>query len=175
MVDTRINEFRSAVVATIKGAMPALRSCSEQFGRFNLEELETTSIAAPAVRFAVLDADFTSTADDNQDATLRCAAFVITEGNDRERAAWGIAEAIALMLSNSQRWGLTRLLQPANARVQPVISGSIKRRGVAIHAVEWQQTLLNLGESAFDANSFVLQAITVNGDTLEPEVANAGP
>lgn len=175
MDDTRINEFRAAVVAAISAAMPALRSCEEQFGRFNLEELETTSVAAPAVRFAVLDADFTSTADDRQEARLKCAAFVITEGKDRDRAGWAIAEAIALQLRANQRWNLTRLLPPAGVRLQPVISGSIKRRGVALHAVEWQQTLVNLGDSAFDANFVVLQAITLNGDELDLEVADEGP
>lgn len=173
MTQTRINDFRLAVVTTIKIILPALRSCEEQFGRFNLEDLETTSVAAPGVRVAVLDADIKVAASGQCDVSLRCAAFIIADGRDRDVAAWAMAEALAISMAPTQRWGLVSILPPTGVRIQPVVSGTFKRRAVTLLAVEWKQDLLALGDNIFDAQGALIEGLYLNGDLLELEDGNA--
>lgn len=167
----RINEFRAAVVATYKATFGGeLRSVEEQFGRFNLEELERNSIAAPALRFAVLESPLEQQGDGTFHAKLRVAAFLIAEGKAADSAAWALAEVAALKLP-SQRWGIQRLQAPERATIQPVISGGLKTRQVAVMAVEWRQTLVALGASVFDAAGVVIDGVLLNGEHLPaPEV-----
>lgn len=164
----RINTFRSAAVSCFKVAMPELRSCEEQFGRFNLEDLERTTITVPSLRMAVLDVSMATTAGGTQDAELRCAAFVITEGKARDKQAWAIAEIVSVMLHTSQRFGLTALKAPETIKIQPVISGGLKSKAVSVIAVEWKQTLLALGTSVFDGQGVAIRDVYVNDEELEP-------
>lgn len=162
----RINAFRAAVVATYKTTFgDAMRSVEEQFGRFDLAALEQQSLPAPALRFAVLESPLEQQPDGTFQAALRVAAFIIAEGRDSDAKAWALAEVAALKLP-SQRWGLTALLAPERALIQPVISGGTKHRQVAVMAVEWRQTLLNLGPSVFDAAGVVIDGVLVNGEAL---------
>lgn len=167
----RINAYRAAVVATIAAAMPALRECEEQFGRFDLDELETTMVRAPAVRVAVLKARAAPQASAETEAGLSCAAFVVTEGRDRDRHAWTIAEAIAVLLHSAQLFGLTRLGPPSRVEIQPLVALKVKQKGVAIIAVEWQQDLRRLGEAIFDEAGHVIEALYLGDQAIEPEAA----
>lgn len=164
---SRINEFRSAVVATIKKALPELRECETQFGRFNLDELETTSVRAPAVRVGILQGKLKSVASGQAEGTLSCAAFVVTDGKDRDDRAWVIAEAVAVSLHSSQLFGLFKLGTPQTVSIQPVISAAIKSRGVSIIAVEWAQDLQQLGHNIFDANGVVPSELYINDERVE--------
>lgn len=163
----RINEFRTAVAATYKTSFgKALRSVDEQFGRFNLEDLERISFAAPALRFAVLESPLEQQADGTFHAKLRVAAFLIAEGKGADAQVWALAEVAALLLP-SQRWGLVKIQAPEKATIQPVISGGLKNRQVSVMAVEWRQTLVALGSDVFDAAGVVIEGVLVNGDELE--------
>ncbi|MBE0692313.1 MAG: hypothetical protein IH590_04305 [Aquamicrobium sp.] len=155
----RINQFRGAVVAAIRAAMPALRSCEEQFGRFDLDELERTVIPSPAVRVAVLRAKAKPLANGQGEATLSCAAFVVTDGNERDARAWAIAEAIAALLHTSQLWGLTQLEAPQAVEIQPVVGLKLRQRAVAIIAVEWTQSLRRLGADVFGEDGTVVEGL----------------
>lgn len=171
----RINTFRSAVIADIKAILPALRTIEPQFGRFDLDELERTSLRCPAVRVAVLHAKLADQASGQSEAALQCAAFVVTEGKDRDEQGWTIAEAIATRLHSGQRWGLNRIGDPVKPVIQPVVSASIRDRGVAIIAVEWSQTLRGLGENVFDDAGVALAELYVNGEEIDLPVAGGEP
>lgn len=164
---SRINAFRAAVVAVVKQAMPALADCKEQFGRFNLEELETNIIRCPAVRIAVLKADFKEQAGGQPRAALSCAAFVVTEGKDRDAQGWTIAEAVAVLLNRSQLFGLVRLGAPTAVQIQPVITGKLKARNVSITAVEWRQELSELGVGIWDDELHLLAELYVNDELAD--------
>lgn len=164
---SRINEFRSAVVATIKKALPELRECESQFGRFNLDELETTSVRAPAVRVGLLQGKLKQVASGQAEGTMSCAAFVVTDGKDRDDMAWVIAEAVAVSLHTSQMFGLLRLGTPQGVSIQPVISAAIKSRGVSIIAVEWTQELHQLGQGIFDDSGSVIPELYINDEFIE--------
>lgn len=164
---SRINEFRSAVVATIKKVLPELRECEAQFGRFNIDALETESVRAPAVRVGVLQAKLPHVASGQADAALSCAAFVITEGKDRDDMAWTMAEAIAVSLDSGQMFGLFKLGVPENVSIQPVISAGIRKTGVAIMAVEWSQRLSQLGTNLFEDDGTVPPELYINDEKIE--------
>ncbi|MEC9247320.1 MAG: hypothetical protein VYB05_21380 [Pseudomonadota bacterium] len=165
----RINAFRAAVVAEVKTAMPALRQCEEQFGRFNLDDLETNVIPSPAVRIAVLKAAMNDQAGGEVEANLSCAAFIITDGRERDAEAWTIAEALVVLLHSAQMWGLTKLGAPEKVEIQPLVTVKLKQRGAAIMAVEWTQRLRNLGEGIFDDEQHLLTELYVNNEQWIPE------
>ncbi|ELT49066.1 hypothetical protein [Brucella intermedia] len=164
---SRINEFRAAVVETIKKALPELRECESQFGRFNLDELETTSIRPPAVRVGLLHGKLKHTGAGQAEGTMSCAAFVVTDGKDRDDTAWTIAEAVAVSLHTSQLFGLVKLGAPQGVSIQPVISAAIKSRGVSIIAVEWTQALHQLGQNIFDQDGVVPSELYINDELIE--------
>lgn len=161
---SRINEFRAAVVETIRKALPELRECETQFGRFNLDELETTSVRAPAVRVGILQGKLKPAASGQAEGKLSCAAFVVTDGKDRDDMAWTIAEAVAVSLHTSQMFGLFKLGTPQGVSIQPVISAAIKSRGVSIIAVEWTQELQQLGQNIFDQHGVVPAELYIDGE-----------
>lgn len=173
----RINAFRSAVIADFNSKLTGQlkpRSIEPQFGRFNLEELDRFSIKTPAIRVAVLTGDVPTVPSGEVEAELKCAAFVITEGNLREELGWMLGEAIATRMHSGQLWGIVRLSAPSKVAIRPIVSASLKDRGVAIIAVEWTQTLRGLGEGIFDQAGEVITGIEINGVPLELPTAEDG-
>lgn len=166
---TRINAFRSAVVSTISATLPDLKSCEQQFGRFDVDALSKTSFKTPCVRFAVLSASFDVAANETQDTPLTCAAFAITDGRDRDQRAWAIAEAIAVLLTPKQLFGINRMSAPSGVKITPVISSSTRDRGVAIIGVEWKQTLRGLGQSIFDNQGHLPAKLYINDELVEQD------
>ena len=162
----RLNEFRRAMEATLKTAMPDLRECSTQLGRFDLEELETTSFPTPALRCAVLRAPLEARPDDTSTARLSCAAFAVCSGRNKDDDAWAIAEAAAAFLRRNQRFGLANIGAPEQIRVAPVLSANFNRRGVAIVATEWTQALHGIGASMFDGEPTIDLSFALNGEDL---------
>lgn len=171
-MSARLNDYRNAVVAKINEFIPLLASCEAQFGRFNLEELETNIIKTPAVRFAVLSANLSGEADAQASALMTCAAFIITEGRDRDETAWAIAEAIAVITNPPAMFGLVKLGAPTKRSIQPVASMKLKQRGVVVIAVEWTQELHHLGINIFDDERHMLTELYIN-DVLEEVDADA--
>ncbi|WP_273755252.1 hypothetical protein [Bartonella sp. MM73XJBT.G] len=145
----RINAFREAVIKSLKGALPDVRDCGCQFGRFNLEELETQMLVAPAVRVAVLESRLNPMPSGQMSADLHLGAFIITTGKERDVSSWLLAEAIGVLCHSGQLWGLTHLSVPRDVSIDPIISAAIKQRGVSISVVEWHQDLHHLGKDIF--------------------------
>lgn len=170
---SRINAYRVAVVARLKATMPALREVSEQFGRFVVEDLDTIVVKAPAIRFAVLKAPVEIEASGHGRADLECAAFVVTEGKDRDAHAWAIAEAIAVTLHAGQLFELVKLSGPSKVQILPIMSAKLKTRNVSVIAVEWRQSLRDLGAGLFDEESHLLKELYVNDELLELHGAEA--
>ena len=172
-MSARLNAFRAAVVATIAARMPHLRECEEQFGRFDLDELERTPVRAPAVRVAVIRARCGGEPNGQVSADLHCAAFVVTDGRDRDASAWAIAEAIVTMLHSGQMWGLTRVASPSHIDITPSVRLDLKQRGVSIAAVEWRQTVRNLGDGIWDDEQHLLDELYVNDELVPLEALQA--
>lgn len=167
MIKPRINGFKEAIVATLKEKIPLLRECRAQFGRFNLDELEKESIRTPAITVGLLNGKASAQPSGHSEITFSCAAFIVTDGKTREDDAWNLAEAVIKILHSGQMFGLTKLNVPASVVVQPVISASIRTKGVAILAVEWSQILREIGENVFDENGHVITELYINGEAIE--------
>ncbi|EJF76771.1 hypothetical protein MCO_01484 [Bartonella sp. DB5-6] len=163
----RINAFREAVIKNLKGALPDVRDCGCQFGRFNLEELETQMLVAPAIRVAVLESRMSPVASGYMSADLHLGAFIITTGKERDVSSWLLAEAIAVLCHSGQLWGLTHLSSPRDVEIEPIISAAIKQRGVSISVVEWHQDLHQLGQDIFcDEGQLKAGLISLDNEVL---------
>lgn len=164
---TRINSYRTAVINSFEKLLPKLRECKPQFGRFNLDELETGNIRVPALRFGVLNAKVRHASNGQSEAEMNCAAFVITEGNARDEEAWAISEAISVHLHSSQMFELVQISAPSDMAILPVVTGKLKAKGVSIIAVEWKQTIRQLGKDIFDVNGQLLEGLYINDEKIE--------
>ncbi|MBB4302351.1 hypothetical protein GGD81_001378 [Rhodobium orientis] len=161
--ESRLVAYRKAVTAGIRAALPELKTCDGIGGRFDLEEIESRSITSPAVLVGILAAPLKSEAQGTGRATLKVAAFVLTEGRSRDDTSWAIAEAIgALAVSKSTaRWGLDHLALPSEVRIEPVISR--RKRGVALVVVQWSQSLSEIGASVFDEKDVAYTELYIDG------------
>lgn len=168
---TRINNYRTAVIRSFEKLLPKLREHKPQFGRFNLDELETGNIRVPALRFGVLTAKVRHVPNGQSEADMNCAAFVITEGNQRDEEAWAISEAIVVHLNSSQMFGLTQITVPSDMAILPVVTGKLKAKGISIIAVEWKQTLRQLGQDIFDGNGHLIEGLYINDEKIEADDA----
>ena len=166
----RINAYRTAVTVAIKTMLPELQSCEAQFGRFNLDELQTTMVRAPAVRFAVLSSKVIYNGSGHGDALMSCAAFVVTDGKDRDEKGWNIAESIAALLQPPSMFGLTKISEPSSIAIQPVVSLTLKNRGVSIIAVEFSQTLRGIATDLFNDQGEVISEFYINDVLTEVDV-----
>lgn len=163
----RVVEFRAAVVAGIKSFMPSLRSCEAILGRFALEDLEKSTIAAPAVRVGTPLVEPVITNAEQHEAKVQTVAFCIAEGRDQDSDVWTMAEAIALKLTQTQRWGLGHIKPPTDIKIVPILTTQRNTRAVSMIAVSWSQTLSQLGANVFDAAGHVLEELYINGEVVE--------
>ncbi|WP_417766724.1 hypothetical protein [Stappia sp.] len=170
---SRINAFRTALETTFAAALPQLRSCDAQFGRFDLDELQRNTIKAPALRVAILRAPVMINAGGSYDAALECAAFAVTDGKgeSRDADAWKIAEAALAVLSPRQRFGLPSIGAPGDLRISPLLTGHLDRRGVSVVALEWKQTLREVTVGVFEDGGPIELEIEVNGEPFDVEPA----
>ncbi|OKP69627.1 hypothetical protein BTE77_27965 [Ensifer adhaerens] len=164
---TRINTYREAAIATFKSAMPELLECAPQFGRFNIEDLETSSVRAPGLRVGILSAKMKPAPAGNSEALLNCAAFAITEGKSRDEQAWALAESIAVLLHPAQLFAMTHLSGPSEVAILPAITGKLKSKNVSIIAIEWKQTLRQLGLNLFDDTGEMYRDLYINGELAQ--------
>lgn len=170
---SRLNAFRSALETTFQAALPVLRSCEAQFGRFDLDALKQTGIKAPGLRLAVLRAPVIVTADASYDLDLECAGFAVAEGREatRDADALAIAEAVLAVLGPRQRFGLDSISSPRDMRISPLLTGSLDRRGVSVVALEWKQRLLNVTAGVFEPGATIDLRLEVNGEQIDVEGA----
>jgi|GEM_PF-2663692 len=148
---TRLNALREAVKKVIKETIPALASVESQFGRLGLEEMARLMVRPPSVRVAIISADFTPALDARLEAEVTLAAFIVTEGKNRDEQAWDIAEAICCLIRGNQLWGLTKISAPIGpARAAPLISAVDGQKGFSVSGIEWKHKLLGLGEGLYD-------------------------
>ena len=170
----RINTFRTAIAETIKAAMPALKECEPQLGRFDLDELERGSIKTPAIRVGVLMGRLESRSNDTSSALFDCAAFAITDGKGRDAAAWNMAEAVAELLRRNQRWGLQDIGVPESLRIGAIVTGQFKSRGISVVAVDWKQKLNKIGAGiVFDDEGVVYEELYINGELAVDDTQEA--
>lgn len=173
---SRVIAFAEAVAAAV-AAVPGVKHADWQLGRFDLEDLKRSSQRAPYVRVGVVNTGALRMVDAAPSATCQVAAFVVTQGRkaDRERQAWTIGEAVAVLATaGAQMWGLVGLASPTNVRIEPLTSAGADDKGVALLAVQWSQVLHRIGEGVFVADPSAPADLAI-GEDGEPEDTAFGP
>jgi len=137
-----INQVRDAIVATIKEALPALKSCSSHGGRFDLQELQRWSKQAPAVLVAAVQIPALADNRANQ-MRVRWVAYLMVKdapGASRDVAALDYTEALMRLVKGND-WGLNSMQRPENIAADNLYNSGSDRNGMALWAVSWQQAV----------------------------------
>lgn len=137
-----INQVRSAIVATIAQNLPALKSCAPHGGRFDLQELQRWSMQAPAVAVSAVQIPGVANDETNQ-VRVRWVAYLIVKdapGVTRDVVALDYTEAL-LRLARGNTWGLDNLQRPESLAADNLYNGQSDRKGMALWAVSWQQSV----------------------------------
>lgn len=158
------------IAARIHTHLPELRQCEGMAGRFDLAELQTTSVRAPAVLVARLGASMQPPmAGPYHLYAMRMAAFVVTKdapGLARDDAAAAICQALLQRIPGAA-WEIEGLGPAADVADQSLSAAAQKAKGVAVWAVTWTQptTLEQLpAQTVIPVSLYVSQAPQIGAD-----------
>lgn len=131
---------RTAIVAAINTAIPALNTCQAHGGRFTLEDLRRYSLRSPAVLVSLLGG--TTRIEAGTTVTpRRWVVFVITRGESddkRDAQAIAIAQTVCGLIPNN-RWSDDNNHAPADVTDDNLYNVTLDKHGVALWAVSWEQ------------------------------------
>ena len=155
----RLVQFRDAVTVDFKAFLTDVKEVEAHFGPFDIDELKSFSVKAPAVRVSIVGSAPTSAVATREvDVHLHCAAFVVTRATATVKAdvyALDIAEAIVGRLSMRPFTGFSEV--PEKIKIENHYSGTIRETGgMALFSVDWHQVVrigANTARIRFDANN----------------------
>jgi phage gp37-like protein len=139
-----LNDFRNAIVTTIKDLMPELRSVETHGGVFGAGELKRFATKAPGIRVALLSVDDPKPQSGGAvQWRAKCVAYVMTKnrgGLKRDVAALNIVTALVAHI-NDHRFGLTFVTPAKPVTARTLYSGELDKSGITLWAVQWFQTI----------------------------------
>lgn len=142
-----INPYLETVTAAIKSHLgDVCRDVESHPGRFTEAELKRISISPRAVRIAVEDILETQVSPMKKVSyRLLMAAFVICsdrDGPDRSESAIELVEKVISALPRN-RWNSDdyKPVLESSISAQNLYNGEIERRGIAMWAITWNQTI----------------------------------
>ena len=147
----RLREYRDAVVAGLRAAVPALRDVQAHGGRFNLDELKRYSVNAPAARVAF--AGMKPVTLDNVGRLIgpvNMAVYLVTAGRDGDAVLLDLIEATAATIRMNQ-WGLVDISAARVETIENLYSSGAEAQGVHLAGVTFEQQLA-FGGSLFAAD-----------------------
>ncbi|MBK9080221.1 MAG: hypothetical protein IPL91_14525 [Hyphomicrobium sp.] len=155
----RLVEFRDAVTADFKAFLPEVKSIDTHFGPFDMDELKTFIVRAPAVRVSIVGSAATSmVATREVDVQLHCAAFIVTQSLalvPADVAALDIAEALVGRLAARPFTGFSEV--PEKIKIENHYSGAVRGTGgIALFSVDWHQVVrvgLSAARARYDAHN----------------------
>lgn len=150
-------DLRNAVVSGIQAAVPRDVRVEATPGRFDVRELQKRSVAAPAVRVALMDVATEHLGSGcGVFAIADMAAFIITAGDRHMRADERalLLQSALLPLVNFNTWGIE--CEPArDVRGRNLYSSDLADKfSVALAAVTWTQTV-ELGAEAIEPGEII--------------------
>ncbi|MEO1950678.1 hypothetical protein [Thioclava sp.] len=132
------------IAARVSEALPDLRTCKAQAGRFDLDALRKLGVAAPAVLVAVTRLAQSQTyAGPAPSFNVELAAFVITKdgmGLPRDAAAMTICQALLQLVPN-RTWSLAGVGEAERVAALPLVTAAQDKLGASLWAVTWQQPI----------------------------------
>lgn len=142
-----INPYLDAVTAAVKAELIGVcKDVESHPGRFTESELKRISLSRRAVRIAVEDILETRISPMKKVSyRLLMAAFVICsdrDGPDRSESAIEVVEKVISVLPRN-RWNSDdyQAVLETSISAQNLYSGEIEKRGVAMWAITWNQTI----------------------------------
>ena len=137
------NRFHEAVTADLKAALTGV-AVDEHFGPFELDELKSYAVKAPAVRVSIAGPSHTDAmSTGGREAHLVVAAFVVTKAAPNwpaHKSAMDLAERIAARI-HRRTFGLTFVEPPRDVIIENLYSGKLREfsGSVALFSVSWTQ------------------------------------
>lgn len=142
MTELPLSDLPEIVAARIRAVLPELATCAGIVGRLDLDEVQRSAYATPAVLVSRLRLDqAVSLAGPHHVYRAVMAAFVLTKntlGLSRETAATNIAQVILQVLPDA-RFGRADIGPARNIAEEPLVTPAIRKAGVAISAITWEQ------------------------------------
>lgn len=157
-----LSDVPERVCDAVRLVLPDLRSCRPHAGRFDLNELKQSGLAAPAVLVSVLGAKQGSGhAGGAVVFTLRLAAFVVTRdglGLPRDVAAGAICQALMDLLPE-RNWGEPALGAARDVEASTLVSSAARDVAASLWAVTWSHpvTLFHHAPGPLGAELYVAQ------------------
>jgi hypothetical protein len=143
MTATLLNDLRDAVRDDIAARLPELTSCKTIEGKFTLEELKKTSVAAPAVYVSCYGAKPGQTlAGHAPTFVAEMAAYIVARdvlGLKRDVMAANIGAAL-LQLVFDNTWGLTFVDAPQKIHLHSLVTAKARDVKASLWAVSWDQS-----------------------------------
>ncbi|MCP1375389.1 DUF1834 family protein [Dyella lutea] len=149
-------DVRTAIVDTIKAALPASTMVEAHRGRFDsVEELKRFATRAPAVLVALLRAPLNDATEAMPRIPAGWAVFVVTRDIPqlaRDAGAIALVEKLQLLISGNT-WGRDDTSAPVSIDASNLYSDRIDNLGVALWGISFEQTISNpvLDQAALDA------------------------
>ena len=132
------------IAAQIKLWLPDLRTCKGQAGRFDIEALKKTGVAAPAVLIATTRLSQGETyAGPHATFMIEMAAFVVTKdglGLTRDAAAAQICQTLLALVPN-KTWGEPDVGGAEAVAALPLITAAQTGMASSLWAVTWRQPI----------------------------------
>lgn len=165
MIDELLNALKSRLEAP---ALTGVRDVEIAPGRFDVTEIERQSMRPPALRICFVGA-LRSKAKPNEQRLFDGAfsVFIVTEHKGRASSGAKLAEEVFTRLN---LWPAAAEVRgagvPREFRIDALYTAEIDRRGIALHAVSWVQSL-RLGQDEIDAGPHDLAATVPGGADIE--------
>jgi len=149
---------RTAIVAAVKTALPAVIDCESHGGRFTPEDLKRIAQRTPAIRVGCLGIrSMESDGAGSFDVIVVWGIFVITADKPqlpRDAGALTLVAAIVQLVPDNI-WNDTASGYPENSRADNLYSGQLESVGVALWAITWQQKITLGGTDAGALDDFI--------------------
>ena len=173
--ETLIPDLQQAICEAVKEALPGLRKCEPYAGRFDIDELKKSGLAAPAVLVSVLGLKQKGGAAGGAvHFATRFSAFVTTRDTmtgTRDAHAAVICQALAALIPNAN-FGHPAVGHAENVEVTPLISTSTRDQAVSLWAVTWSQ---NLTLQVFEPGALGAELYVTGPDNDEPVQVGGAP
>ena len=138
----RLIAYRDAVAEHLRGAFPEIPRVDTHFGPFDLDELKSFSLRAPAIRVTILGWAPTEQVPTRElDCSVHAAAYFVTRSTaslKADVASLNMAETVAAHLSVRS---FTKFSEPAtNIACQNHYSGAVREfsGGIALFSLDWR-------------------------------------
>ena len=139
----KLVDLRTAIVANLKTAFPAIKSIDDGPSRLSPEELKRFSLKAPAFRVVFLTGTGGSTQSSGELCQdTRWAVYVVTRDKkrgDRDDQAIGHAQLLAIHIHQNQ-FGVSDVAPAEPPVIRNLYTVHTDKAGIALWAVEWRQT-----------------------------------